>query len=791
MRDAVRRRWVLGVVVVLAALAGVLPGSPSPPAAAFPEAPWFRPGYAYDGNVPDPFILVDGSTYYAYATNTGGSLLPVMTSTDLVTWTPRPAYAPNPYNGDPYFNDALISIPSYATVDWYDAVHNRNASEVQAPGVAKFGSSYVVYLTLKCPAPGGWRRCIGTASATSPLGPFVPDNSGPIVRDDAAGGVIDPSPFTDPSTGFTYLLWKTEGVPGTPTRLWSRRLNAAGTGFAGGTAPTLLLQTAEPSWQGSVMENPAMVAFGGTYYLVYSGNFWYSKHYAIGYATCSGPTGPCTDRTTGAPLLGSRLDRIGPGGAMAFVDTGGNLRLGYHAWNAPYVNYPTLNDSWGVVPCGEPSVPPPFTVPSSCPWQGQRRLFVDTITRNANGTLNPPAPPATAVQAPATSRRYHPITPYRLLDTRNLSAGMANAHATKPDAGWVIPLEVHGRGRGAYNGPDRVPPSGVSAVALNITVAEGEQLGYVTAFPCGAPVPTASSPGATSSLNFRAGQVIPNMAISQLGPDGRVCLYVERRTQVIVDLVGYLDTVGGDGLLTPVTPTRILDSRPGPQNLAWSGALGAGETRALTVAGGSGTVPANASSVVLNVTVTGGSAGGDLRLWPTGHSQPDASNLNWAPGETAPNLVIAKVGANGQVQVRNSSGSVHVIADVVGYTSTAGNPISTVTPTRVLDTRTGLGGPGGKIGAGEARVISVAGGVPVGTTAVVVNLTAVAPSAPTHLIAYAGDQVTPPTASNLNVVPGDVRANLAVVPVAADRTIRIRNNSGAVDVLADVVGYVA
>ena len=101
------------------------------------------------------------------------------------------------------------------------------------------------------------------------------------------------------------------------------------------------------------------------------------------------------------------------------------------------------------------------------------------------------------------------------------------------------------------------------------------------------------------------------------------------------------------------------------------------------------------------------------------------------------------------------------------------------------------GGPGGKVGAGEARVVSVAGGVPVGTTAVVVNLTAVAPSAPTHLTAYAGDHVTPPTASNLNVVPGDVRANLAVVPVAADRTIRIRNNSGAVDVLADIVGYVA
>ena len=794
-RDIATRAVVTAVLAAVLVVAG-LPGAPVSPAAAYPEAPWFQPDTAYGDNFPDPFVFYDGATgkYYAYATNTGGPLLPVMVSDDLVTWTARSAYSPNPYNGDPFFNDAMPAIPTYVTVDWVDTYHGRNMSEIQAPGVARFGSTYVAYLTLRCPVPGGFRRCIGVATAASPIGPFTPDNSGPLVRDDAAGGVIDPSPFTDPATGKTYLLWKTEGVPGTPTRLWSRELNAAGTGFAGGSATNLLLQTTEPSWQGSVIENPAMVAKDGWYYLVYSGNFWYSKDYAVGYAVCWGPAGPCFDQSPGAPWVGNRFDRIGRGGATPFLDAGGNLQLAYHAWNAPYVNYPTLTDAFAVVACGEPSVPAPFTVPSSCPWQGQRRLYVEPFSRNGDGSLAPPTPLAVPSLVSVPDRRYHSITPYRLIDTRNLSAGMANASAVKPDGGWVIPLEVHGRGRGAWDGPDRVPPSGVSAVALNLTVTEGDTFGYITAFPCGATVPEAGAAGATSSLNFATNQVIPNMAIAQLGIDGKVCLYVEQRTQVIVDLVGYYDGDAAGSLYSPVAPTRILDSRPGAENLAWATPLAPGETRSLTVAGASSPagVPATATAVVMNMTVTGPTAPGDLRVWPAGAPQPDASNLNWAPGETVPNLVIAKVGAGGQVSVRNSSGTTHVIADVVGYHSPAGALTSTVSPARVLDTRFGIGSPVAPIGADESRVVSVAGGgVPVGATAVIVNLTAVHPNAPTHLTAYAGDQVTPPTASNLNVVPGDVRANLAVVPLAADRTIRIRNNSGAVDVLADVVGYVA
>ena len=97
-----------------------------------------------------------------------------------------------------------------------------------------------------------------------------------------------------------------------------------------------------------------------------------------------------------------------------------------------------------------------------------------------------------------------------------------------------------------------------------------------------------------------------------------------------------------------------------------SGVWGAGETRSLVVEGVGG-VPEGASAVVVNVTATGASAATDLRVWPAGEPVPNVSNLNVGAGGTVPNLVVVKVGDGGAINIRNQSGEVHVIADVVGY----------------------------------------------------------------------------------------------------------------------------
>jgi hypothetical protein len=73
------------------------------------------------------------------------------------------------------------------------------------------------------------------------------------------------------------------------------------------------------------------------------------------------------------------------------------------------------------------------------------------------------------------------------------------------------------------------------------------------------------------------------------------------------------------------------------------------------------------SAVVLNITGTEPTDGTYLTVWPTGQTRPTASNINLGPGETAPNLVVAKVGANGKVSIYNARGNTHVIVDVAGW----------------------------------------------------------------------------------------------------------------------------
>ena len=60
---------------------------------------------------------------------------------------------------------------------------------------------------------------------------------------------------------------------------------------------------------------------------------------------------------------------------------------------------------------------------------------------------------------------------------------------------------------------------------------------------------------------------------------------------------------------------------------------------------------------------------GYLTAWPTGNAQPVASNLNFAPGQSVPNLVMLKLGAGGQLSIFNELGTTDVIVDVMGYVS--------------------------------------------------------------------------------------------------------------------------
>ncbi len=117
--------------------------------------------------------------------------------------------------------------------------------------------------------------------------------------------------------------------------------------------------------------------------------------------------------------------------------------------------------------------------------------------------------------------------------------------------------------------------------------------------------------------------------------------------------------------------------------------------------------------------------------------------------------------------------------------------VVSLTPSRLLDSRSGLGFSGP---AGNGTVITLPvwgkGGVPQGASAVLMNLTVTQPTASGFLTAYASGG-TVPGVSNANFTAGTTLANLSLVPVGADGAIALRTTvAGSVHVIADVQGYV-
>ncbi|MBV9593705.1 MAG: hypothetical protein JO147_07925, partial [Actinobacteria bacterium] len=255
------------------------------------------------------------------------------------------------------------------------------------------------------------------------------------------------------------------------------------------------------------------------------------------------------------------------------------------------------------------------------------------------------------------------------------------------------------------------------------------------------------------------------------------------------------------GAFTTLSPSRILDTR---SNLGAS-APGAFGTITFPVAGAGGVPASGAASVVLNLTVTQPQAAGYITAFPSQTQPPTASNVNFVAGATAANsvsnLVVVPIGTDGKVSLYNGSpGSVQLIADVSGYfaAGAAGTPgtFTGSAPTRVLDTRSSLGGT---TPAAQGHIDLALGGhagVPVsGVAAVVLNVTVSAPQTAGYITVFATG-TTRPTSSNLNFVAGPTIQNsvpnLVVAPVDSSGHVTLYNgSSGTVELIADVEGYFA
>jgi hypothetical protein len=263
------------------------------------------------------------------------------------------------------------------------------------------------------------------------------------------------------------------------------------------------------------------------------------------------------------------------------------------------------------------------------------------------------------------------------------------------------------------------------------------------------------------------------------------------------------------GTYYPVATSRILDTRDGTGGVP-VGPLGAARSLDLVVAG-KGHVPlSGVSAVVLNLTVTRSTGSSFLTAYPTGQARPTTSAINYRTGITRANIATLPLGTGGRITIYNNSGSVHVLADVLGFYASDDNNLQTLgegeefqlsTPQRLIDTRTDPEGPLAGAAGANKLILDVAfgtdGAMSKYVSAVMVNVTALGATTGGYLTTWDGVG-DPPATSTLSFPDKAAIANLAVIRTSLCTVCEgspppvefaIANKSqNAVHVLVDLVG---
>ncbi len=373
---------------------------------------------------------------------------------------------------------------------------------------------------------------------------------------------------------------------------------------------------------------------------------------------------------------------------------------------------------------------------------------------------------------------FVPLAPARYADTR---VGQPTFDDAFDDHGQMAPMssyQVQIAGRGEV-------PADAEAAIINLTAVGGTGPGFATLYPCDG-VPDASS------VNYGLNTVEPNEVIAKLSPTGAVCAYALTPVDLILDVVGYAPN---GSAYTALTPARFADTRPGQSTFddqnAGTGIITGGTSIEIPITGRNG-IPDSASAAVINLTVTGGAAPGFATAYPCDATPPDASSLNYGPGDTRPNELITKLSPSGSVCIF-SLADVHAIVDVVGYVPNASG-YTALTPTRYADTRPGqttfdaANAGDGAVDGGTFYEIPVAGrgSIPADATAAVINLTVTETVAPGFATAYPCGVV--PEASSLNYGIGTTRPNELVAKLSPTGTICVYALN-TTHLITDVVGY--
>jgi hypothetical protein len=228
-----------------------------------------------------------------------------------------------------------------------------------------------------------------------------------------------------------------------------------------------------------------------------------------------------------------------------------------------------------------------------------------------------------------------------------------------------------------------------------------------------------------------------------------------------------------------VTPCRVVDTRSGKGGI--TGPILSGDVHnpnqysfPIRNAQSCG-VPTGATAVALNMTVTNIASPGWVALFPADQPWPGVSNINFVSGDFVANGAVVPMATSGTKDVSvfaNFAGTqgCQVILDVTGYfIGSGGLNFYAVTPCRVIDTQSGLGGFTGFLPNGfPATQFSVKGNCGIPSDAVAVSVNAIAANTQNQgwFALYPGSGSWPGV-SNVNFFAGDTIGNGALVPVSA------------------------
>ncbi len=380
--------------------------------------------------------------------------------------------------------------------------------------------------------------------------------------------------------------------------------------------------------------------------------------------------------------------------------------------------------------------------------------------------------------AAASGSLYVPVTPCRVVDTRNPAGPFGGPFvAGAGSRSFVIP-----------NSPTCGIPFTATAYSMNLTVVPHGTLGYVTMWPTGGNQPL------VSTLNSIDGRVKANAAIVPAGIGGAISVFATNDTDVILDITGYFVPQTNSSALGfyPLTPCRLVDTRPGAPFTVSSGALPGGTSRTLALAGNSNCYfPSQAQAYSLNITAVPSSGTlGYLTVSPTGVSRPVVSTLNSPTGTVVANAAIVPAGTGGSIDVY-ATDTTDLVVDINGYFAPAPNggglSLYTLPPCRVLDTRNPPGSPPFTGTINLSIMASECGGT-TAAQAYVLNATVV-PYAPLGYLTLWPQGYQQPVVSTENSLDQALDSNMAIVPVpyygnggisayASDSTQLILDTSG-------------